>query len=183
MTRAFKQGFMDMMQKIATSPAFWMNTSGKWDLPSENTYFGQLARNTANPQDFVGQQAWDSKNKVTGTLFGAGRRMPAGTTAEGVQITPTSDIPEDVRTWQAGSNARDIFAVNSPEWTALQNNLINAGKNNAESFKATGSVNKRTEPDMTGLEGINITPDQKSKILQMQNTMANNGGQQFGAMA
>lgn len=175
MTRAFKQGFLDMMQKIAdgTGEMFWTNSNDEFAMPSAQTYFGQLARNTSNPSDFTGQAAWHSSDPATRTLFGAGTRLAEG------DIAPSA---ED-RKWQAGANAGTMFGINSPEWEAVQKNLENAGRVNADTFTSTKKVPQRKELDTTGIENIQLTDEQRKQLLQMQNTMASNGGQQFGAMA
>lgn len=90
-----------------------------------------------------------------------------------------TDIPQrDVdyaRARQAEGNVNALGFTGAPG-DKLQQNLINAGKQNQQNFIDTGTVPKRETLDRTGIEDLKLTPEEESSLLDMQNTMVKNRG-------
>ena len=237
MTKAFKQGFVDMLQKIAqqqpvqqpqattaaqrrvarkpadTSTAIppsagvgtkadnsWYrdvtpSNSGTLGMPAENTYFGQLARNSEeyNPGALMsGSVVRRGADPTISALWNANpygdqpglysTRYPGlGATRPDGQISQPELVAH--RQMQANENAGSLFNINTPEYEALRRNLVQAGADNQADFKTTGEVLPREEADLRGLDGIKLTPEQLEQLKHMQDTMASNGGNNYGSYA
>ena len=82
---------------------------------------------------------------------------------------------EFYRKLQAGANAMRLAPHGSVPYKRIVDNLINAGKENYQSYLETRDTKERAEPDLKGIEKIKLTPEEKKQLLQMQNTMARNG--------
>lgn len=239
MTKEFKRGFVDMLQKIAqqqparqpqppapavaqkrvarrpadtssaTPPSAGVGTkadnswyrdvtpsnSGTLGMPAENTYFGQLARNSEEYNPGALMSGSVVRREADPTISALWNANPYGDQTglyselyPGLGATrPDGQISQPElaahRQLQADENAGSLFNINTPEYEALRRNLVQAGADNQADFKTTGEVLPREKADMRGLQGIRFTPEQLEQLKHMQDTMASNGGQQYGSLA
>jgi len=76
----------------------------------------------------------------------------------------------------ANLGAQALFPAGSDPHAKVRESLIRAGQQNQDAYRSTGSVPARKAPDLTGLEGFELSPEQLEQLRIMQNTMARSGG-------
>lgn len=187
MTKAFKQGFMDMMQKIASEtdrPAgVGLLEDNGIDVDAEPTGpddigFPQI---DPHPGSYIGRLQRNADQATSGEFWKPHLTVLRSRLANGGSpVVMQSDIDAD-RGAQSNMNAREFFPVWSAPWRKIQKNLERAGQENQKQYLETGDVVPRGEADMTGLDDIYLTPEQIEMLRNMQNMQVNKGGRSYSS--
>jgi hypothetical protein len=152
------------------------SSNGRASAPG--SYFGALAGNYtgkvtpgSTKEEMVGAPMYRGENwkdiddtPAARSNNEAHSRFPMG------NETITNEALGDMRADIASSRASEFFPEGSVPHGAVRKSLIDAGVKNHANWQRTGTVAPRTAPEGTG--ELQLTPEQKKKLLMYQNSQA-----------
>jgi hypothetical protein len=147
----------------------WLDTDHVL-APNHNSYAGRLLGNAR------GAERMDSgRSGIKAPRYSPATNLYyAMPSSDNTNSGPISQRSLDgIRSSQAHQNAASIGYFGVPR-DRIINNLIEAGKKNQQSYIDTGTVPKRDTLDRTGIETLQLSPEDEAQLLEMQNTMARN---------
>lgn len=174
-------------------PVYNLSNPPDYTIGSDTSYFGRLYENAASGLDKDRVADHSPNNQIISV-----RRGPRGSLVHSAPIPPKSykDYinPESnltqkwidaARKSMAEAGANEIWPQDkgrrTPAWNRVFDNLIHAGKENQSEFRSSGKVHKRDAFELDqhrlGPQLRNLTPEQKQRLLQLQNMQVRSFGQ------
>ena len=153
------------------------------------SYFGRLLGNASSEPDKDRIANHSPNNQL---IIGARPGDPYSSVHRSFITDPVNPESNLTQKWidaarksMAEEGANEIWPQDkgrrTPAWKRVFDNLIHAGKENQSEFRSSGKVHKRDafEFDRHGLgpQLRNLTPEQKQRLLQLQNMQVRSFGQ------
>lgn len=153
------------------------------------SYFGRLLGNASSESDKDRVANHSPNNQL---IIGTRPGDPSSSVYRSFITDPVNPESNLTQKWidaarksMAEDGANEIWPQDkgrrTPAWKRVFDNLIHAGKENQGEFRSSGKVHKRDafEFDQHGLgpQLRNLTPEQKQRLLQLQNMQVRSFGQ------